>query len=186
MSEQQTHSTDVTIGNPLGFHVRPVQRFAEWAQLFEADVEVELRGRTVPGDSVMYLMRLGGRQGDKLRITAQGEDARQAVAVLKFLAENDFFVEDELAEGERPQRHVERLARLASCFESEIRANVDGKRVDAKKLPELLDLGLSPASKLQFEMKGKDARQAAAVLDNLVQHRFYVEEAMVKGGREDN
>ncbi|MGD2175100.1 MAG: HPr family phosphocarrier protein [Candidatus Brocadiaceae bacterium] len=178
------HSAEVTIRNRLGFHVRPVQRFAEMARAFEADVQVGLRGREVPGKSVMNLMSLGGRRGDTMAISARGSDARQAVEVLKFLAQNRFFVEDELQSGEQPQRHVERFAHLASCFDSEIRTVVDGKRVDAKDMAALLELNLTPGSRPDLEIEGEDAAQAKATLENLVGHCFYVEEEMVKKGRE--
>ncbi len=186
MAETAEHSTEVAIPNRLGFHVRPVQRFAELAKVFSADVTVELRGREVPGKSVMNLMSLGGRSGDRIRIKARGDDARQAVEVLRFLAENSFFVEDELDPTEEPQRHMERLARLASCFQSEIVAVADGGCANAKELEELLKLELRPTSRPEFQVQGTDAEQARRVLDNLVRHCFYVEEELVRRGRKGN
>jgi phosphotransferase system HPr (HPr) family protein len=183
MIKAEEHSTEVAIPNRLGFHVRPVQRFAELAKVFSADVTVELRGREVPGKSVMNLMSLGGRSGDRIRITARGRDARQAVEVLRFLAENSFFVEDELNPCDEPQRHMERLARLASCFQSEIVAEANGDCANAKELEELLALELVPTSRPKFRVQGADAEQARQVLDNLVRHCFYVEEELVKKGR---
>ncbi len=184
MPRTSHHSARVTIGNRLGFHVRPVQRFAELARVFKADVEVELRGRKVPGKSVMNLMSLGGRCGDAMGITAHGGDAKQCVQVLKFLAENNFFVEDDLRPGTCSQRHVERLTHIASCFDSSITATADGRSADAKDLQALLGLGLTPGSQPEFEIAGEDARQARAVISNLVGHCYYVEEQMVKKGRE--
>ncbi len=185
MHDQQKHCVEVRIDNPLGFHVRPVQRFADLARVFKSDVQVELRGTTVPGKSVMNLMSLGGQQGDVLRITARGEDARQCVEVLRFLAANNFFVEDDLEPGSCGDRHLERLAHIASCFRSRITAHFNGGTVDAKDLEGLRKLDLEPTSEPKFVIEGEDADLARAVITNLVGHCFYVEEQMVKKAQGD-
>jgi phosphotransferase system HPr (HPr) family protein len=183
MVRLREHSVEVTINNPLGFHVRPVQRFASLALLFKSDVQVHLRSRTVPGKSVMNLVSLGGRHGEVMRITARGEDARQCVEVLTFLAESSFFVEDSLDTAAQPNRHVERLTAIASCFKSDITAVFDGKTADAKKSKALSVLGLTPTSVPEFEIRGPDAVQARAVLENLVASCFYVEDKMIERAR---
>lgn len=182
MTHWQEHSVEVTINNRMGFHVRPVQRFAELARAFKSEVEVEMKDRKVPGTSIINLMSLGGRCGDTMRITARGEDARQCVEVLRILAEDRFFVEDNMDVAERPLRHVERLADMASCFRSDIRATLDGKSGNAKEFQSLQSLGLEPTSEPQFEIEGEDAEQARAVIDNLVRCCFYVEDEMVLRG----
>lgn len=178
MARAAKHSVEVTIRNTMGFHVRPVQRFAELAQAFKSDVEVQLGNRKVPGKSVINLVSLGGRCGDKIRIAARGEDARQCVGVLGFLAEERFFVEDDVDVTGRPDRHVERLAIMASCFKSRIKVVLDGDTVDAKKAESVAALGLSPLDVPGFEIEGSDARQARAVLENLVNSCFYIEDKM--------
>jgi phosphotransferase system HPr (HPr) family protein len=177
------HSAEVTIRNRMGFHVRPVQRFAELARAFKAEVEVGLGSRTVPGKSVINLVSLGGRCGDRLKISARGDDARLCVDVLRFLAESRFFVEDDVDVDKSPSRHLERLARIASCFESEIAVVYDAGNADAKQFEALSSLGLSPTSEPTFEVKGGDAEQARAVLETLVDSCFYVEEVMGQRGR---
>jgi len=184
MTDTSEYSADVTIRNRLGLHVRPVQRFAELARAFKADVEVQVRNRSVPGKSVMNLMSLGGRANDPMKITARGDDARQCVDVLRLLAENSFFVEDNVDVSDQPMRHVERLARIAACFDSEIMVTEDGKNADAKQSDALAAMGLTPDSRPQFEIHGDDQEQARAVVENLVRNYFYVEEAMIEAGRE--
>ena len=178
MSVAHEHSVEVVIGNQTGFHVRPVQRFAQLAQFFQADVEVEIRSQSVPGKSMLHLLRLGGRHGDRMRIAAQGEDARQCVDVLRFLAESDFFVEDNMDPDGHPDRHVVRLARLACCFNSDITVVLGDSSADAKQVDEAAALGLEAISEPQFVICGEDARQAHAVLGNLVDSCFYVEDKM--------
>ncbi len=174
----EEHSIEVTIKNPLGFHVRPVQRFATLALLFKCDVEVHMRSRTVPGKSVINLVSLGGRCGDMMVVTARGEDARQCVSLLQFLADSSFFVEDSIDTGAQPNRHVERLARIASCFDSDIKVVLSGKVADAKSADAVSALGLKPTSVPKFQVQGPDEEQARAVLANLVEACFYVEDKM--------
>jgi phosphotransferase system HPr (HPr) family protein len=185
MSKQTECVAEVMIANPLGFHVRPVQRFATMALMFKCDIEVHMRNRTVPGKSIINLVSLGGRCGDVMRIMARGEDAGQCIGVLTFLADSSFFVEDNLDPKAQPGRHVERLARIASCFVSDIKATLNGKTADAKKVRSLARLSLTPTSVPSFEIQGADAEQARAVLDNLVACCFYVEDKMVEKGRKD-
>ena len=180
MDATHEHAAELKIPNRMGFHVRPVQRFSELARVFKADVQVTLHGRRVPGKSVMNLMSLGGRCGDRMEIRALGEDARQCVEVLRFLAENRFFVEDEPDQINQPDRHVSRLAHIASCFDSDILATVNGFTVDAKRKDALLRLDMDPSCKPRFEIEGPDAVQARAVVDNLVNHFYYVEEEMAR------
>lgn len=167
----------------MGFHVRPVQRFAQLARFFKADVQVRMKDRAVPGASIINLVSLGGRCGDTMRIAARGEDARQCIGVLRFLAESRFFVEDNLDGSEQPDRHIERLTRMASCFKSEIKVTLDGRSADAKRPAEVAALGLTPTSAPEFQIKGEDAEQARAVLDNLVASCFYVEDRMAERQR---
>jgi phosphotransferase system HPr (HPr) family protein len=179
MRAEQEHSAEVPIANPMGFHVRPVQRFAQLARMFKAEVTVSIRGRTVPGTSVMNLVSLGGRSGDN----ARGVDARQCVAVLTYLAESGFFVEDYMQDRLTPDRHIQRLSRMAGCFDSSICATLDGQCVDAKQADGLAALHLDPLSTPTFEIQGPDAEQAQAVLDNLVASSFYIEDKMAERGR---
>ncbi len=182
MSSAKKHKAKLKIRNQMGFHVRPVQRFAELARVFKSDIQVSLRGRTVPGKSPMNLMSLGGRCGDTLEIEAVGEDSRQCVEVLRFLSENHFFVEDEDEADHDPERHLCRLHHIASAFDSDVRLLVDGRDGDAKDKEQLRALALSPTSAPEFEIRGSDAEQARAIFENLVEHCFYVEEEMVKRG----
>lgn len=176
MASQQTYSTEFIIRNKLGFHVRPIQRFAELARAFVSEIEVRVEDRKAQGKSVLHLMGLKASSGALMKVTAQGGDARQTICVLQFLAENCFFVEENL-EGElHPLRHMERLVKMASCFKSEIQVEMDGRTADAKRFPELKRLGLGPASKPVFHVRGKDADQARSVMENLVKYRFYVED----------
>jgi phosphocarrier protein HPr len=178
MDEQAKQTVEVVIKNPLGFHVRPIQRFVELSRAFRAEVTVEIEGRRASGKSIMGLMSLGGRHGSRMRITTEGSDARQASQLLEYLVESDFFVEDNLDTRQHPDRHIERLAKIASCFDSEIWVENGGRRVLASDADALRELGLTPTSEVVFQAEGEDGDQALQVMSKLAKNRFYVEEEM--------
>jgi len=67
------------VTNKLGIHARPAALFVRVASRFESDITVEKDGETVNGKSIMGLMMLAAGYGSKLRITAEGRDAEQAI-----------------------------------------------------------------------------------------------------------
>jgi len=172
------YTAELVIKNRLGFHIRPIQRFAELAQPFRSEVEVQIEDRKASGKSIMSLMGLRGRHGVVMKITTDGEDARQALGVLSFLVDNNFFVEDDVDFALRPDRHIIRLATISSCFKSNVFVELDGRKVDARDANELARIDLKPTSAVKFSVSGEDAEQAQKVLDRLLERRFYVEEAM--------
>jgi len=178
MSNSLSYSAELVIKNRLGFHIRPIQRFAELARAFQADIEVQIEDRRAPGKSVMNLMGLRGQRGHPMTITARGQDAQQCLCVLTFLVDESFFVEDDIDSEKQPYRHLKRLVKLASCFGSDVRVELDGQMVDAKDYPALKKLGIEPTSKVKFHIDGPDAEQARKVLKNLARYCFYVEEAL--------
>ncbi len=178
MNSPQKYNCDLTIDNPLGFHVRPVQRFAELAQLFESEITVEIDGREVSGKSVMGLMSLGGRHGARMQVCSEGSDSKQALEVMRYLVEEDFFVEDSIEKGQQVKRHLERIVKLANCFDSEIFFEFNGKQVNAKDHNEVYSIELSPLDDVEFEIEGEDAEQAEKVFNKLVSYNFYIEDAV--------
>ena len=175
MTEKEQYSSEVTIENKLGFHVRPIQRFAELARAFNCDVEVEIEDRSASGKSVLELMSLTGKEGSRMKITCRGGDARQCHCILVFLASNRFFVENQLNTDQHPHRHLRRLAKMSSCFDSRIEVVANPDNVDATDFSALKELGITPETELELDIEGKDAEQARAVMENLLKYRFYVE-----------
>ena len=175
MEAQGQYVREVTIGNRLGFHVRPIQRFAQLARAFRGDVQVSVGDRTASGKSVMGLMGLGGQCGSVMRIQTSGVDARQAAELLGYLVANQFFVEEAEADAP-PERHLDRLAGFASCFDGDIAVERDGKKANARDRAALAELGLTPdGDDVVIHAAGADGEQARAVLDAVLKCRFYVE-----------
>jgi len=82
----------VTILNREGFHSRPVMRFVELAQSFNARIRVSAAdgSKEVDGKSAMELMLLGAAAGTTLRISADGPDAESAIQALAHLVKARF------------------------------------------------------------------------------------------------
>jgi phosphocarrier protein HPr len=80
----------VQITNKRGLHARASAKFVTLASGQAAAVEVEKDGSKVAGTSIMGLMMLGAAKGDHVTISAAGDGAEQALAVLVELVENKF------------------------------------------------------------------------------------------------
>ena len=81
---------EVTIENELGLHARPAMSFVDLANQYASDIKVSKGEQEVDGKSIMQMMMLAATQGTKLQITAEGEDAEQAIAALQSLVESKF------------------------------------------------------------------------------------------------
>lgn len=71
---------EVVVEMVQGFHARPAALLADVARGFEAKVRIHLDDRQANARSPVSLLTLDCRHGDRLRITASGEDADEAVA----------------------------------------------------------------------------------------------------------
>ncbi|MEM1379873.1 MAG: HPr family phosphocarrier protein [Pseudomonadota bacterium] len=83
----------VEIVNKRGLHARAAAKVFETAMPFRSQIKVAKDGRAVPVE-ILALLMLGAGIGTKVTITAEGDDAEEAVSALKSLIE-DRFHEDE-------------------------------------------------------------------------------------------
>jgi len=81
---------EVTVLNKLGLHARPAAMFVKTANRFHCDIFVEKDGEKVNGKSIMGLMMLAAGPGSKLTVSAEGQDASQALAELETLIKRKF------------------------------------------------------------------------------------------------
>ena len=87
----------VEICNKRGLHARAAAKFVKAAASFSATVRVVKMGQNgeepspaVGGASILGLMMLGADMGSRLVITAEGEQAQEALNALKELIEGKF------------------------------------------------------------------------------------------------
>ena len=81
---------DVTIVNRAGMHARPAAEFVKTAGRFSADITVAKDGLEVNGKSIMGVLMLAAEKGAILTLTAEGEDAEDAVEALADLVRRGF------------------------------------------------------------------------------------------------
>jgi phosphotransferase system HPr (HPr) family protein len=80
----------VEVKNRLGLHLRAASTIAENARSFDANVTVIKGHHQANARSVTSLLMLGAAKGAKLKVRAEGPDARRALAVVRALFENRF------------------------------------------------------------------------------------------------
>ena len=78
------------IQNRLGLHMRLAAVFVKAANKHQADIWVQKQGQRVNGKSILGLMTLAARQGERIVISAQGADAEKAVQALEKLVQRRF------------------------------------------------------------------------------------------------
>ena len=81
---------EFTVTNKLGLHARPAAMFVKVSSAHQAEIWVEKDDEQVNGKSIMGLMMLAAGYGSKLTVTAEGQDAEQAMAQIAALIESGF------------------------------------------------------------------------------------------------
>ncbi len=76
--------------NRHGMHARPSAEFVKLAGGFAASVRVTRNELTVNGKSIMGVLMLAAERGSSLTITAEGDDAPEAVEALARLVRGGF------------------------------------------------------------------------------------------------
>lgn len=72
----------VVLTNKMGLHARPSTQIATTASRFAADVQIAKDGMVVDAKSVLELLMLAAECSSELAISADGEDAADAVAAV--------------------------------------------------------------------------------------------------------
>lgn len=91
--ENVVYEADMEIRNAEGLHMRPAMRFVDIANRFESDIVVSNGQTKVDGKSIMQVSMLAATCGTKLRVRAEGRDAREAFDALRELVEVKHFDE---------------------------------------------------------------------------------------------
>lgn len=87
----------INIINKLGLHARAAAKFVSTASEFESDINVTRQDRPerqVNGKSIMGMMMLAAAKGSKIIVSAEGDDANEALDKIEALI-NNYFEEGE-------------------------------------------------------------------------------------------
>ena len=87
---KSTHEIEVEIRNPEGLHMRPAMQFVDLANSFRSDISVCHQDVCADAKSIMQMTMLAATCGTRLKVTAVGTDAGQAIQALRGLVENKF------------------------------------------------------------------------------------------------
>jgi len=90
MNELSPVQRDVEIVNRAGMHARPAAAFVKVAGQFTSDILVEKDGLQVNGKSIMGVLMLAAEWGSRLRLSAKGADAEDAIEALSDLVGRGF------------------------------------------------------------------------------------------------
>ena len=85
------YEIEIVIKNADGLHMRPAMQFVDMASKFESDISVTNKDTTVDGKSIMQMTMLAATYGTKLKVTAKGSDAEEAIESIRELVENKLF-----------------------------------------------------------------------------------------------
>ncbi len=80
----------VEVKNRLGLHLRAATTLAETVNRFKSAVTLTRGKNQVSARSITGLMILGAGIGTKLKLRAEGDDAREALSALKQLFDQRF------------------------------------------------------------------------------------------------
>jgi len=82
-------SKEVVIRNRLGLHARPAAQLVQLASKFSSQIYISKGEARINGKSIMGVLMLAAAQGSKLEISAEGDDAEEAVAQIENLISNE-------------------------------------------------------------------------------------------------
>jgi len=81
---------ELTIVNKLGLHARAAGALVKLASTFRSVITVEKGGTKVNAKSIMGLLMLAASMGSTIRLTAEGEDEKEAAAAVEGLVRRKF------------------------------------------------------------------------------------------------
>lgn len=83
-------SREMTIVNKLGIHARPAALLVKTANQFKCELFIEKGNEKVNGKSIMGVMMLAAAMGTKIRVSARGDDAEEALDAIQKLLDGKF------------------------------------------------------------------------------------------------
>lgn len=80
----------VVLSNKMGLHARPSTQIATTASRFSSDIHITKDDMVVDAKSVLELLMLAAECDSELTITAEGDDAKDAVHAIAELVKGRF------------------------------------------------------------------------------------------------
>ncbi len=90
----------VTVRNRQGLHARPADMLVRLANQFQSDLHLSKSGEWVDCKSILSVLTLGATQGTELSVSADGDDAADALQAIGELFETGFDEPNEVEDAE--------------------------------------------------------------------------------------
>jgi phosphocarrier protein HPr len=91
--DQVVFELEIQIKNADGLHMRPAMLFVDLASRFDSEISVSNDQTSVDGKSIMQMSMLAATCGTKLKVRAEGPDAKEAIDAIHNLVEVEMFNE---------------------------------------------------------------------------------------------
>jgi phosphotransferase system HPr (HPr) family protein len=78
---------ELTFDNEVGLHARPAALFVKKAGEFDATITIRKGDAEANARSLLAVLKLDVRQGDRVQVTAEGDDADPALDALAELTD---------------------------------------------------------------------------------------------------
>ena len=80
----------LSIDNSVGLHARPAALFVQTASKFHSEITVQHGENRANAKSILEVLTLGAGKGAEISVSAEGEDAAQALKALEDLVHSNF------------------------------------------------------------------------------------------------
>lgn len=87
---EPAHEADILLTNQIGLHARPAALLARTVAGLDAEVTVTFGDQRADAGSMLGLLALGARAGDRIRVSARGSQADEALHRVQDLARRGF------------------------------------------------------------------------------------------------
>ncbi len=84
------NTAEIIIENEIGLHARPASNLIKLTKTFNSDIRLISDGKNGNGKSIISILGLGLKKGDKVLIETEGDDEEEALKALLELANNNF------------------------------------------------------------------------------------------------
>ena len=83
-------SFEYTIRDENGLHARPAGLLVRQAQALSSEITIDCRGKSASLKKLLAVMGLGVRCGDVVKISAEGKNAEEDLAIIKDFLQKNF------------------------------------------------------------------------------------------------
>lgn len=83
-------SIELEITNKVGLHARPAALFVQESNKYKSTIMVKKDEKEASAKSILGMLTLGVNRGSKITVTAEGEDACEALEAIKALHARNF------------------------------------------------------------------------------------------------